>query len=113
MLCQRACNPARSRPRRCAISFSTGLLIEALPLRRFFCIASGGLLGPVCNYRRSSAILDAIDPTLVSLIGNEIQPELLADDTGEKATHRMLLPIGRSHDRCDRGTSGFPQHCLP
>src|ERR1700675_2844603 len=44
--------------------------------------------------RRSLAIPDAIDPTLVSLLGDKIEPELLADDTGEKAAHRMLLPIG-------------------
>ena len=45
--CQRARNPPRSRPRRCAISSSTDVLVEVRPLRRFFCIASGRLFGPV------------------------------------------------------------------
>jgi hypothetical protein len=36
-------------------------------VRRFFCIASGRLFGTVRNGRRSFAILDAIDPTLVGL----------------------------------------------
>src|SRR6266850_892676 len=39
MLCHRARNPARSRPRRCAISSSTEVLVEARPLRRFLSIA--------------------------------------------------------------------------
>src|SRR5712671_1352052 len=51
-----------------AISSSTDVLVEARPLRRFFCIASARLFGSVRSYRRSFAILDAIDPTLVSLL---------------------------------------------
>jgi hypothetical protein len=43
-------------------------LVEALPLRRFFGIASGRLLSPVCSCRRSSIFLDPVHPTLVSLI---------------------------------------------
>src|SRR6266404_2349098 len=65
---QRARNPLRSRPRRCAISPSTDVLVEGRPLRRFFCIGSGRLLSPVLGGRRSFPILDAIDPPLVGLL---------------------------------------------
>src|SRR5260370_40291801 len=110
-LCQRARSPPRSRPRKCAVSSSIDVLVEARPLRRFLCIASGRLLGPVRSCGRSSAILDTIHPTLVGLLGNEIETELLANHTGKKAAHRMLLPIRYSHDRCDGSTSRLPQHC--
>ena len=42
------------------------VLVEVRPLRRFFCIASGRLFGPVRSCRRSFDILDAVDPTLLS-----------------------------------------------
>src|SRR6202035_890601 len=103
MLCQRARSPRRSRPRRCAISSSTGLS-EAPPLRCFFCITSGHL-DPVRGCGQNFVVLDAVDPPLVGLLGNEVQPELLADDTGEEAAHRMLLPMSHSHDRCNGNTS--------
>jgi len=37
-------------------------------IARFFCIASGRLFDPVRGCRRSLAISDTIDPTLVSLL---------------------------------------------
>src|SRR5260370_18334127 len=37
--------------------------------------------------------------------------EFPADDTGEKAAHRMLLPIRGSHDRSDCCARWRPQHC--
>src|SRR5258706_8631308 len=79
--CQRARNPLRSRPRRCTISSSTDVLVEARPPRRFFCIASGRLFSPVCGCRRSFAVPDAIDPTRVSLLRDKVEPEFFADDT--------------------------------
>src|SRR5258705_13127732 len=90
MLCQRARNPPRSRPRRCAISSSRDVLVEARPLRRFFCIASGRLFGPVRSGRRSFAILDAIDSTFVGFLLNKVEPEFLAEDTGKKTPDRIL-----------------------
>ena len=41
---------------------------------------------------------DAINPLTVALLRAKIETELLAHHTGEKATYRMLLPMGRSHD---------------
>src|SRR5258706_16403841 len=82
MLCQRARNPPRSRPRRCAISSSTLVLVEIRPLRLCFCIASARLLRPIESGRRSLAISYAIDPALVADLGHEIQAKLLADDAG-------------------------------
>src|SRR5260370_27067906 len=86
-LCHRDRSPLRSRPRKCAISSSTDVLVEARPLRRFFCIGSGCLFSPVRDGRRSLTILDAIHPTLIGLFGNKVEPEFLADDTGKKAAH--------------------------
>ena len=41
---------------------------------------------------------DAIDPVTVALLRAKIEAKLLAHHTGEKAAHRMLLPMGRPHD---------------
>src|SRR5271157_4595524 len=41
---------------------------------------------------------DAIDPVTVALLRAKIEAELLAHHTGEKAAHRMLLPMVRPHD---------------
>src|ERR1700690_4064240 len=84
-LCHRARRPLRSRPRKCTISSSTDVLVVTEPLRRFSRIASGRLL-----HGRRLAILDSVDPAVVSLFGDEIKAKLFADDTGEKAAHRML-----------------------
>ena len=46
--------------------------------------------------------LDAVDPAFVGLFGNQIETELLADHTSEKAAHRMLLPMRGGHDRSNR-----------
>src|ERR1700682_1140826 len=97
-------------PRKCAISSSTDVLVEARPLRRFFCIASGRLFGPANGCRRSLTVLDAIDPTFVSLLRDKVEPEFLADDTGQKAPHRMLLPFRCGDERRDRCARGRPQH---
>src|SRR5258708_10508684 len=93
-LCLGFRSPPRSRPRRCAISSSTDILVEARPLRRFFCIASGRLFGPVRSCRRSFDILDAIDPTLVRLLRDKVEAELLTDDTGKEAADRTAFGLG-------------------
>src|SRR5260221_2581835 len=77
MLCQRARNPPRSRPRRCAISSSTDVLVEARPLRRFFCITSGRLFEPVRGCRRSLAVSDTIDPPLSVCSETKLSPRFL------------------------------------
>src|SRR5258707_13079653 len=84
-------------------------LAVARPLRRFFCIASGRLLHAIGSPGRSLAILDSVDPALIRRFGNKIETELLADHTGEKTAHRMLLPFSGSHDRADRSTGWPPQ----
>jgi len=43
------------------------------------------------------AILNANNPALVGHFGNEIEAKLFANDTGEEAAYRMLLPFSRSH----------------
>src|SRR5258705_8562790 len=53
---------------------------------------------------------DPIDALIVYLLGNEIEVELLLDHACEEAADRMLLPVGRLHDRSDRGALGFVQH---
>jgi hypothetical protein len=80
-------------------------------LRRFFCIASGRLIHAIRSGGRRFAIFDAIDSTFVRLLGNKVEPEFLADDTGKKAAHRMLLPIRGSHDPSDRCARRRSQHC--
>src|SRR5258705_5377486 len=89
-LCQRARNPPRSRPRRCAISSSRDVLVEARPLRRLFCIASGRLFGPVRSGRRSFSILVAIDTTFVGLFSKKVEPQFLSGDNGQQNPDRML-----------------------
>ena len=78
------------------------VLVEARPLRRFSNIASSRLLHAIDGGGRSLSILDAVDPAFVGLFGNQIETELLADHTSEKAAHRMLLPISGGHDCSDR-----------
>jgi hypothetical protein len=41
--------------------------------------------------------LNAVDPAFVGLFGNQIEAELLADNTRQKAAHGMRLPFRRSH----------------
>src|SRR6267378_3818527 len=107
-LCHRERSPLRSRPRRCAISSSTEFLVEVRPLLRFFRIASGRLLHR--SYGRTFAILNAINPALVGHFGNEIEAKLFANDTGEEAAYRMLLPFSRSHYGSDSCATRRPQH---
>jgi hypothetical protein len=45
---------------------------------------------------------DAINPLTVALLRAKIEAEFLAHYTGEKAAHRMLLPMGRSHNGSNR-----------
>src|SRR5258708_9806552 len=96
MICHRERRPWRSRPRRCAICSSMEVLVDRRTLRRFSNIGSRRDVG-----RRSLSILDAVDPAFVGLFGNQIETELLADNTSEKSAHRMLLPMSgglyRSH----------------
>jgi hypothetical protein len=66
-------------------------LVEARPLRRFCTIVSRGTLCAIRRGGRSFSILDAVDPTFISLFGNQIETELLADDTSKKAPNRVLL----------------------
>src|SRR5271169_6669375 len=86
------------------------VLVETRPLRRFSDIASRRLLRAIDVGGRSLPILDAVDPTFVGLFGNQIETELLADDTSEKAAHRMLLPISGGHDRSNCRSRWCPQH---
>src|SRR5258708_29499658 len=106
----RARRPLRSRPRKCTISSSTDVSVVTRPLRRFFRIASGRLLHAVRGPGRSLAILDSVDPAFVGLFGNKIQTEFLADYTGEKTAHGVLLPFGGRHDRSNRSTGWCPRH---
>src|SRR5258708_39640430 len=95
---------------RWAIALSTDVSVVTRPLRRFFRIASGRLLHAIGSPGRSLAILDSVDPALVGLFGNKIQTKLLANYTGKKAAHRMLLPFRGRHDRGDRSAGWRPQH---
>src|SRR6266436_6860671 len=108
--CHRARRPLRSRPRKCTISSSMEVLAVARPLRRIFDIASGRLLRAIGSPGRSLAILDSVDPTLVCRFRNKIETELLANNTGEKAAHRMLLPFGGRHDSGEPSTGWRSQH---
>src|ERR1700738_90890 len=91
------------------ISSSTDVSVVTRPLRRFFRIASGRLLHAIGSPGRSLAILDSVDPALVGRFGNKIETELLANNAGKKAAHRMLLPFRGRHDRGDRSTGWRPQ----
>src|SRR5258705_12921015 len=82
------------------------VLVEIRTRRRFSNIVSRRNVG-----RRSLSILDAVDPAFVGLFGNQIETELLADNTSEKSAHRMLLPMSGGHDRTDRRSPPGPQHC--
>src|SRR5674476_1584217 len=108
MLCHRERSPLRSRPRRCAISSPTLVLVEARPLRRFSSIASRHLLHAIDGDGRSLSIVDAIDPPFVCLFGNQIETELLADDASKKAANRVPLPFRRGHNGSNRCASGRP-----
>src|SRR5262245_42746926 len=50
-------------------------------------------------YRRGLARNDAVDALAVDRLGLERETKLLAHDACEEATHRVLLPAGRLHDR--------------
>jgi hypothetical protein len=78
------------------------VLVGARPLRRFSNIGSRRLLRAIDGGGRSVPILDAVDPAFVGLFGDQVETELLANDTSEKAPHRMLLPTCGGHDRSDR-----------
>src|ERR1700712_1177282 len=82
-LCHRARSPLRSRPRRCAISSSTEVLVVVRPLRRFSSIASCRQLHATGG--RALSFLDAIYPAFVVLFGNKIETELLANDSSKEA----------------------------
>src|SRR5260370_999532 len=82
------------------------VLVETRTLRRLSNIASRRDVG-----RRSLSILDAVEPAFVGLFGNQIETELLADNTSEKSAHRMLLPMSGGHDRSDRRSPPGPQNC--
>src|SRR3977135_2340489 len=110
MLRQRARNPPRSRPRKCAISSSTDVLVEARPLRPFFCIASGRLFGSVRSGGWCFAGPNSIDPALVRLLRDKVESELLADHTGKKAAHGMLLPLSCGDERRNRRASTWYKH---
>ena len=53
---------------------------------------------------------DAIDPVAVALLRAKIELKLPAHHTGEKAAHRMLLPMGRPHDGGDGRSFWSAQH---
>src|SRR5260370_37952710 len=80
------------------------VLVETRTLRRFSSIASRRDVG-----RRSLSILDAVDPAFVGPFGNQIETELLADNTSEKSAHRMLLPMSGGPDRSQRRSPRGPQ----
>src|SRR5260370_17079059 len=110
MLCHRARRPLRSRPRKCTISSSTDVSVVTRPLRRFSRIASGRRLHAIRSPGRRLTILDTIDPALVGLFGNQIETELLANHTGEKTAHRMLLPFSCCHESADCSAAWGPHH---
>src|SRR5260370_9574677 len=83
----------RKRSRKCAILSSIDGSVVVRPLRRFCPIASGRLLHAIRSRGRSFTILDSVDPAFVRRFGNKIQTEFLADHTGEKTAHRLLLPF--------------------
>src|SRR5260370_24262123 len=74
------------------------VLVGARPLRRFSNIGSRRLLRAIDGGGRSLPILDAVDPAFVGLFGDQVETELLANDTSEKAPHRMLLPTCGGHE---------------
>src|SRR5262249_40442809 len=70
--------------------------------------SAGGILSlGVCF--RGFARNDAVDPLAVDLLGLERETELLAHDAGEEATHGVLLPAGRLHDRRNCRSLGLVQ----
>ena len=84
------------------------VLVETRPLRRFSNIESRRLLRAIDGGGRSPPILDAVDPAFVGLFGDQVETELLANDTSEKAPHRMLLPTCGGHDRRNRRSRRRP-----
>src|SRR5258706_347627 len=60
--------------------------------------------------RRSSRCAgfgDPIDALTIYFLGNEIEIEFLLDYACEEAADGMLLPVGRLHDRGNRGALWF------
>src|SRR6185437_5611371 len=102
--------PLMSRPRKCAISSPMDVLADTRPLRRFSGIGSGRLLHAVASGDRGFSILDAVDPPFFGYLRNKIETELLANDAGKKAAHRVLLPFRCSHDGNNCCTARCPQH---
>src|SRR5262249_34381963 len=54
---------------------------------------------------------DAIGPiTAIGVLRAQFEAELLAHHPGEEAAHRMLLPMGRTHDGRNRRSLRAAQH---
>jgi len=51
----------------------------------------------------------SIDPTIVSRLGQQIKPELLANDARQKPAHRVRLPSSHLHHCNDRGAGSGSQ----
>ena len=55
-------------------------------------------------------IVDPIDPTAITSVGNQIETEFLANDASEEASYRMLLPAGCLNHRFDGCAASRSQH---
>ena len=60
---------------------------------------------------RTAAVDDAIDPlTVVDFLRAQFEAKLLADHPGKEAAHRVLLPVGGTHDGSNRRPLRSAQH---
>src|SRR5262249_31086783 len=112
MLFQRACNPLRSRPRKCAISsFSDIFVAQCAPdLRRAIVLRPFGRRCGVSMCIGIRAIRNPIDASALRSRRYEIEAELLADNSCEEAADRMLLPSCGMDQRLDGRTARSSQH---
>ena len=101
-VCQRFRSSLISRSRNRAISTATVARSgSAGPILTRGMRLTGPALGgmrPSIAASAGASMDDAIDPLTVALLRAKVEPEFLAHHTGEKATYRMVLPMGRPHD---------------
>ena len=55
-------------------------------------------------------IIDPIDATAFTSVGNQIETEFLANHASEEASYRMLLPAGCMNHRLDGCAAWRSQH---
>src|SRR5262249_42934165 len=90
---QRARNPLRSRSRRCAISSLSDRWVAVWAANRDRLM--------VLRRTRRRAIGDPIETSAFGCRRYQIEAEFLANDAGEKAAHRVLLPSRGKHHGID------------